>query len=103
MESNCSAVELGDAVDDRGDVGAELALDVVGGDGGVLDRVVEQRGGDGDVVEAEVGEDQRDPERVGDVGLARAADLLAVGVAGELEGVLDQRGVGAAVPLPVER
>ena len=69
----------------------ELALDVVHGDGGVLDRVVEQRGGDGDVVETEVGEDQRDAERVGDVGLARAPDLLAVGVAGELEGVLDHR------------
>ena len=50
------AVELGDAVDDGGDVGPELALDVVGGDGGVLHRVVEQGGGDGDVVEAEVGE-----------------------------------------------
>ena len=49
---------------------------------GVLDRVVEQGGGDGDVVEAEVGEDHRDAERVRDVGLARAADLLGVGVAG---------------------
>ena len=57
---------------------------------GVLDRVVEQRGGDGDVVEAEVGEDQRHAERVGDVGLPRAADLLGVGVAGDVEGVLDQ-------------
>ena len=73
----------------------------VDGDGRVLDRVVEQRGGDGDVVEAEVGEDQRDPERVGDVGLARAPDLLGVGDAGEVEGVLDQRGVGAAVALAV--
>ena len=69
---------------------------------GVLDRVVEQRGGDGDVVEAEVGEDQRDAERVGDVGLARAADLLPVGVAGDLVGVLDEGGVGRAVPLPVQ-
>ena len=79
----------------------KLALDVVRGDGGVLDRVVQERGGDGDVVEAEVGEDQRHPERVGDVGLPRAADLLAVGVAGDVEGVLDQVGVGPAVPLAV--
>ena len=84
-------VELGDAVDDRGDVGAELALDVVRRDGGVLDRVVEQGGGDRDVVEAEVGEDQRHPDRVGDVGLTRAADLLAVGSRGHVEGPLDER------------
>ena len=73
------AVELGDPVDDLGDLAPEHPLDLVLGDGGVLDRVVEQRGGEGDVVEAEVGEDQRDPERVGDVGLAGAADLLDVG------------------------
>ena len=76
-------------------------LDVLVGDGGVLDRVVQQRGGDRDVVEAEVGEDQRDPERVGDVGLTRAADLLGVGVAGDVVGLLDQRGVAAAVALAV--
>ena len=61
---------------------------------GVLDRVVQQRGGERDVVEAEVGDDQRHAERVGDVGLAGAADLVAVGVAGDVVGVLDQRGVG---------
>ena len=60
---------------------AELPLDVVGGGGGVLDRVVEQGGGDRDVVEAQVGEDHRHAERVRDVGLARAADLLGVGAA----------------------
>ena len=58
---------------------------------GVFDRVVEQRGGDGDVVEPEIGEHQRHADRVRDVGLARAADLLAVGVAGDVEGVLDHR------------
>ena len=79
----------------------ELALDVVRGDGGVLHRVVQQRGGDGDVVEAEVGEHQGDADRVGDVGLPRAADLLAVGVTGDVEGVLDHRGVAPAVPLEV--
>ena len=64
-------VELGDAVDDarrrrrrtRGSRSSE-------GDAGVLDRVVQQRGGDRDVVEAEVGDDRGHGERVGDVGLA---------------------------------
>ena len=79
----------------------ELALDVLLGDGRVLDRVVQERGGDGDVVEAEIGEHQRHPDRVGDVGLPRAPDLLAVGVAGDVEGVLDHGGVAAAVPLEV--
>ena len=81
----------------------ELGLDLLDGDARVLDRVVEQRRGDGDVVEAEVGEDQGDPERVRDVGLARAPDLLGVGDAGQLEGLLDQPGVGAPVALPVGR
>jgi hypothetical protein len=51
--------------------GPKLALDVGELDAGVLDRVVEQRGGDGDVVEAEVGDDAGHRQRVGDVGLAR--------------------------------
>ena len=36
----------------RGDLGAETGLEVLLGQHGVLDRVVEQRAGDGDVVEA---------------------------------------------------
>ena len=76
------AVELGDAVDDGGDVGAEVGLEVLEGEAGVLDRVVEEGGGDGDVVEAEVGHDAGDGERVLDVGLARAAGLAPVGVGG---------------------
>ena len=53
---------------------------------GVLHRVVQQRGGDGDVVEPEVGDDAGHRERVVDVRLARLADLLAVGVGGRLVG-----------------
>ena len=46
-------VQLGDPVDDGGHVGAELGLDLGQPEAGVLDRVVEQGGRDGDVVEAQ--------------------------------------------------
>ena len=39
----------------------------------------------------------RDAERVLDVGLAGAADLVGVGLAGDVEGPLDERGVGPPV------
>ncbi len=95
------AVELGDTVDDRRHVGPELALDVFLGDRRVLDRVVEQRGGDGDVVESQVGEHEGHTHRVGDVGLPGPTDLLLVRVAGDVVGVLDHRGVATAVALEV--
>ncbi len=91
------AVELGDAVDDRGDVGAEPSLQIVEGDGGVLDRVVQQRAGERDVVETEIGEDHRDAERVGDVRVAGPAHLVAVRVARDLVRVLDEVGLALVV------
>ena len=97
LESNCEPVELGDAVDDRGDVGAELGDEVVERDRRVLDRVVQQRGRERHVVEPEVGEDHRDAERVRDVRVARPAHLVLVRVAGDVVRVLDQRRVGARV------
>ncbi len=75
------AVELGDAVDDLGDLVAEVVLEVVEGEPGVLHGVVEEGGGHRDVVEPEVGHDAGDGQRVLDVGLARAAGLAPVGVA----------------------
>ena len=51
--------ELGDPVDQPGDVLAEQFLDLFGGGERVLDRVVEDRGDDRLVVELEVGEDAR--------------------------------------------
>ena len=74
------AVELRDAVDDRGDVAAEVVLEVAEVDARVLDGVVEEGGGHGDVVEAEVGHDPGHGQRVLDVGLARPAGLAPVGV-----------------------
>ena len=85
------ALELGDAVDDRGDLVAEVGLDVGERDLGVLDGVVEQGGGDGDLVEADVGDDAGDGERMVDVALAAGAQLAAVGLGGHLVGAVDRR------------
>ena len=52
--------DLGQAVDDLGDLLAELALDVGDGDRRVLDDVVDQPARDGDRVELQLGEDLRD-------------------------------------------
>ena len=48
--------DLGDAFDDVGDLLAEFGLDLVDGDGGVFDRVVQQAGGDGRGVEPHLGQ-----------------------------------------------
>ena len=46
--------DLGDALDDVRDLLAELRLDLVDGDGGVFDRVMQKSGGDGGGVEPHV-------------------------------------------------
>ena len=94
-------LELGDAVDQVGHRRAEVALDVGEGEPGVLDRVVQEGGGEGDVVEAEVGDDRGHRERVGDVGLTGLAALAAVGVVGDLVGPGDERRRRLGVPRPV--
>ena len=66
-------VELGDAVDQLGHRLAEGVGDLVLGDGGVLDHVVQQRGHQRLAVEVPVGEDLGDRERVRDVRLAGLA------------------------------
>ena len=76
-------------------------LEVVEGDAGVLDGVVEQGGGHGDVVEAEVGDDPGHRQRVLDVGLARPPVLPAVGLGGGEVGAGDPRGGRLRVPGPV--
>ena len=64
-ESKLDPFELRDPVDDRRHLGAEVTLDVGDGDLGVLHGVVEQRGGHGDLVEADVGDDLGHGERDG--------------------------------------
>ena len=72
------AGQLRDALDHRGDLVAELDAKVVEVGLGVLDDVVQERGGDRLVVEPQLGADLRRRPRVVDERLARPADLALV-------------------------
>ena len=87
-------LDLGQAVDQRADLAAEQRVDLAARGGGVLDRVVQQRGGDGRVVEPHLGEDGRDFERMGEIGRAGGALLIAVRLHGVDIGAVEQRLVG---------
>ena len=95
--------ELGDAVDQTGDLVAEILLDVVIGDQRVLDRVVQQRGDDGGDIELELGQDGGHFQGMGEIGIARGAELLAMRRHGIDIGLVEQRLVGAAGHRPVTR
>ena len=81
--------DLGDAVDERGDLLAEQPLDLRQRREGVLDRVVQQTGDDARHVEPHVGDDAGDLERVGQVRLARLPPLPVVHVRREGVRALD--------------
>ena len=89
------ARQLGDALDEHGDLLAELGLDVLDLDAGVLDRVVEQRRGDRRLVHPQPGEDLGHAPRMVDELLTRTAHLAFVGLGRELERMNDQ--------IPVDR
>ena len=84
---------------------AEEPVDLGAGRVGVLDRVVQQRRGDGRVVELELGEDRGDLQRVGEIGIARRALLLAMRAHGIDIGAVEQVFVGAGIVLldPVDQ
>src|SRR6266567_53147 len=71
--------QLGHTLDQSGDLGPELGLDLVGGERGVLHGIVEQGGGERLRVQLQVGEDRRYLKRVVDVVLARQPPLAPVG------------------------
>ena len=83
-------VELGQAVDQPADLGAEQLVDLLAGDRRVLDRVVQHRGDDRRVVELELGQDRRDFERMREIGIARGALLLPMRLHGEDIGAVEQ-------------
>ena len=87
-------LELGQALDQAADVVAEQPVDLGARGVGILDRVVQQRRRDGGVVELEVGEDRGDFERMGEIGVARGALLLAMGLHGIDIGAVEQVLVG---------
>jgi len=93
------AVELGDAVDDRGDLIAELLGQPLLGDAGVLDGIVQQGRGDRGLVEAQVGRDIGHRDRVRDVGLAGSAQLALVRLNGGGPGATDDLDVAVSVVL----
>ena len=81
--------DLGDAFDDMSDLLAEFLANVDDGDGGVLDRIVEKSGGDGDRVHFHFGENQSNFERMNQVRLAGGAGLAFVMLQGIVVGFLD--------------
>ncbi len=89
--------QLGDAIDQPCDLGAEIRLDVGDGGGGIFHRVVQQRGRDGRGVEFQIGEDAGDFERMREIGIARGAFLRAVRLHGEDIGLVENRFVGARI------
>ena len=87
------AVELGDPVHHLGHPGPERLGDRLEGEAGVLHRVVQERGGHGLRVEAELGHDGGHGDGVRDVRLAGAPELPVVGREGDAGGRHDGGGV----------
>ena len=92
--------ELGQAVDQAADLLAEGLVDLLAGDGGVLDRVVQHGGDDGRIVDLELGQDRGDFERVRKVGIAGGALLAAVRLHREHIGAIEHVLVGAGIVAP---
>lgn len=84
-----AVVELGHALDQRGDLVAELRAEPCGVASGVLDNVVEQGSAYGGAVQADVENDLRHGDGVGDVRVAALAYLTCVAAGGELISTLD--------------
>ena len=87
-------VELGHPVDELGDLVAEVGAELVKGVVGVFHRVVQQRCRDGVGGHPDLGEDLRDSERVGDVGVTADPNLTLVRRLGHVEGPQDHPDVG---------
>ena len=91
------AGELGDAVDEAGDLVAERLADLVQRRGRVLDGVVQQGGAQRLGVQPHAGADLRHADRVHDEVLAGLAALVGVVLAGEHERVDEpRRSIGSA-------
>ena len=90
-------VELGDAVDQAGDLGAEQPLELGQRGAGVLDGIVQQRGRDRGAVQLPGGQDAGDLDRVREVGIARGPHLGAVRLHREHVGAVQQLLVGVRI------
>ena len=87
-------LQLGQALDQRADIIAEHLVDLGPRRRRILDGVVQQSRRDGGIVELEVGEDPRHFQRVGEIGVAGGALLLAMGFHGVDVGAVEQGFVG---------
>jgi len=70
--------QLGEAVHQIGDFLAEQILNLGLGGAGVLDRIMQQRGGDGRFIEPEIGQHCGHFQRMGNVRITRSPALVAV-------------------------
>ena len=94
LDEKRDGADLGDALDDVGDVGAEELLDALDRRQRVFDDVVEEAGRDGHGVELHVGQEVGDGERVDEVWFAGVADLSPVLEGREDVGLPQQLDVG---------
>ena len=83
-------VELGQSIDETADLRPEHLVDLLAGDGRVLDRVVQHRRDDRGVVELELGEDRGDLERMREIGVPGGSLLLAMRAHREDIGAIQQ-------------
>ena len=90
-------VQLGDAGDEAEDLVAELAADVLLGDGRVLDDVVQKCRRDGGAVQPQLHEDLGDGAGVDEVGLPRGALLPAVRLLGVAVGANQRLALAARI------
>ena len=95
--------DLGQAIDEGGNLGAELLLDFRFRRLGILDRVVKKGSGNGGRVELHLGQDGGDFQRVVEIGFPRGALLVAMRLhgidIGPVEEVLIRIGVVLGDPL----
>ena len=89
--------KLGHPVDQPRDLGAEMRLDILDRRQRVLDRVVQQRGDDGRLIELQIGHKTGNFDRVAEIGIAAGAFLAAVFLDGIDIGAVEHRLIGLRV------
>ena len=92
--SETDLADLGDPVDQAGDLGTEAVLDIGQRDVGILDRIVQQRRDDTGLVQLQAGQDVGHGQRMCDIGLAGTPHLVPVRMRGEHVGAVDQVEIG---------
>ena len=91
------------AIDEIGDLLAEILLHIVIGDKRVLDRVMQKRGDDGGDIQLQLGQDGGHFQGMGEIGIARGTELLAMRRHGIDIGLVEQRLVGVRDHKPCTR